>query len=115
MQDIIPNFEANHLFAEQTIVLRINKGEYGRVVGLFPLDMNGDPDVGRRPHFTGHMHIVGHNAQGQQFQIPLSFAIPVSDLLMAAREFKACAQKAIEEFQSESFRRNLAKPGVITQ
>lgn len=113
MDDILPNFSPEQLYAEQRLILRLPEGEYGEITALFPLDLNGNPDPSRPPIIRGKMHVVGTTSQGGQVQVPIVFVIPVVDLLQAAFEFKACANQAIAEFQSEQFRRNVIKPGIL--
>lgn len=118
-QDIVPKFHPDHIYAETLIILRAKteegrEGIYGQISAYYPTAMDGNPDFDghRLPIFEGRINLQVITTQGAGM-IPLTFPIPTSDPITAARLFKACAEKAIEEYKSESFRRNLTVPSGV--
>jgi hypothetical protein len=112
-----PVFEPEHFYSEQVIVLRSPVGIYGKIIAHYPTDMEGGPDMTgpRPPIFTGQLQLVGQLANGSSVNIPLEFQIPTNNPIEAVMLFRDCALKAIEEYQSQAFRKNLVVPGVLKQ
>lgn len=112
----IPDFSPDKLYSLTTIILRTPEGVYGTIDAHYPTAMDGgaDMDSGRPPLFIGQMQIEVMTSRGAM-TIPLTFPILTEDPIEAAKAFKECALKAIDDYRAAAFRQNLVSSGVLPQ